>query len=136
MNNETVSDNNRKIAEYRTGLFNKRKGIRVGDFLKLRNGHYLRFSHDWGKDIQTSRGGSFYFGNGCCDFSGGLYGAVYKKLLVKSAENRMGTVWFFNNNEARAHNGIYIDIEFRVFEFSDEAEETNYLKKTWLDKEL
>jgi hypothetical protein len=65
-----LSEKNKMILEQREALFNKRLGMRVGDFLKIENDLYVRFSHDWGNDIQTALGGSFHFGNGSLSFSG------------------------------------------------------------------
>jgi hypothetical protein len=124
-----MTDRNETILNERMELLDKRKGIRVGDFLKLSTGKYLRFSHDWGDDIQTSKGGSFYLGRGYCEFSGGLYGAIDKIDLKEIPETRNGQVWFFRNNQARAHNGIYFDAPFRVFEFNDLEKEKSYIKK-------
>lgn len=120
---------NETILEERTKLFNKRPGVRVGDFLKLSNGKYLRFSHNWGNKVQTSGvdKGSFYFGNGYCEFSGSLYAPIDKSKLTQLDETAEGDIWIFNNNEICAHNGVYFKIKFRVFEITDKDAEKQYV---------
>ena len=125
---------NEQILNDRTAKFNERQGARVGDFLKLRNGNYVRFSHNWGEDIQTACewSGSFYLASSSCSFSGSLYGAIKHKLMRQIDETKKGAVWFFNNDEARAHNGFNTEMDFRVFEIIDPEIEPEILKKTGL----
>lgn len=124
---------NETILKERSELFNKIPGIRVGDYLKLSDGTYLRFSHDWGDAIQTSNtyGGRFYLGDGYLSFSGGLHPAIDKHVLKEIQESKPGKIWFFKNDYAVAHNGIDFEIDFRVFELTDKEFEKEYINK-WL----
>lgn len=122
-----MKEQNEKILNERTANYNKCDGVRVGDFLKSHAGDYFRFSHDWGIDIQTCRDGSFYLGKNHTEYSGGLAGAIEKDLMHQLDETKAGRFWFFNNNEARAHNGHDVMVDCRVFQIIDPEIEQNYL---------
>lgn len=124
-----MKTNEMMLAE-RVEKLDKIDGIRVGDFLKLSNGNYLRFSHDWGYSVQVSKMGgdsSFYLDRGFCSFSGGLYPAIDKSKIKQINDKKMGDVWFFKNDYATAHNGIHFQIDFRVFELNDKKFEKKYI---------
>ncbi|MEH2525842.1 MULTISPECIES: hypothetical protein [unclassified Bradyrhizobium] len=96
------------------------QGPRVGDYVIMPDGEYRRFTHDWGADIQTTckgASGSFYFGTGYMDYSGGLDPALLKSRLVPTDEIKPGPVWFFHHNERRAHNGVYALVDCRVYRY-------------------
>ena len=116
---------NDTILKNRMEKLNEKKGARNGDFLKLPNGKYTRFTHDWGDSLQTGclrianesgNCGSFYLGSGSMSYSGSLDPAIDRSKLKLTDEIKLGRVWFFNNGEARAHNGIDFDVPLRVFE--------------------
>jgi len=90
-------------------------GQRVGDFAILRDGRTMRFSHHWGDSIQVSEGGSFYFGGEYMSFSGGLEPAIPVEQFQDTGETRKGSAWFFHHNQARAHNGVDVQVPCRVY---------------------
>jgi hypothetical protein len=80
MNN--LDEKDTAILAEREAAFNNHKGPRVGDFVRMLDYSIQRFSYDWGKDIQTTNGGSFYLdSNGLASFSGGLNPAIMKDTL-------------------------------------------------------
>lgn len=95
------------------------KGPRVGDFIDFADVVTHRFSHDHGKKwgIQTSPiGGSFYMTpGGYLSYSGGLQPAIKHDQLVDTGELRLGTVWFFHHDRARASSAVKANIPCRVF---------------------
>ena len=115
--------NNLEILSSREKRFNNEPGARVGDYLQLPYGMYTRFTHDHGDQLQTGGGaGSYYLGNsGYCDYSGGLDSGLKHNEIELTSEVKPGAIWFFNNNEAKADNGFYTDINFRVFKLKDGA---------------
>lgn len=100
---------------------------RVGDYVIFADGRERRISYVYGPDweelsgVQTSDGGSWYFGNGYCDFSGALYPIVRMDTLTRTDEIKMGSVWFFHHGYHTAGNGIDFMIPFRVYKCSVEA---------------
>lgn len=132
---------NNDILAKRTESFNKRQGPRVGDFLKCEEGFYTRFTHDWGDKIQTGgMCGSYYLGDGYISHSGGLDSGVSKKDIILTQETKEGKIWFFKDDHHTAHNGIYFNIPFRVFQLKDGTDISGlddykeYLKNKELEK--
>lgn len=115
---------NEEILQERTEQYNKKPGARVGDFLKLPYGLITRFTHEWEDSIQTggTKNGSYYLGGGYLSYSGGLDSGAKKIDLVATEETREGSIWFFKNNDSRAHNGIEFMIQQRVFELREGAD--------------
>lgn len=115
----TFDQQDAEILNRRISLYNRRTGPRVGDFLRMQDGAMLRFTHDWGDDIQTTIKGcgdaSFYLGNGYCSFSGSLDSAIPKTRIHATDEIKDGSVWFFHHDHAQAHNGVYTTMPFRVY---------------------
>lgn len=105
----------RVLARKRQRL--KQGGPLVGDLVLLPDGTTGRFSHDWGKDIQTSPGGSFYLGDGYTEFSGGLDKAIPKDKLVDTGNEDLARFWFFHHHEVKAHNGVYFKIPVPVYRY-------------------
>lgn len=118
MQHPKFDDTDKEILERREALFNARSGPRVGDFVRFPDGTVDRFSHDWGETIQTTKGGSFYLGNGYMSFSGGLDPAIDKADLRPTYEMRGGSCWFFHHNYHAAHNGVDVTIPCRVYEYT------------------
>ncbi len=112
-----------EILAERERLFNEVKGPRVGDFLRTKEDGMLRFTHDWGSDIQTTVSAkhpchgdaSFYLSDGHASFSGSLASAISKKKLRDTGEKLDGSFWFFHHDHFTAHNGVYFKIPCRVF---------------------
>lgn len=110
------AERDRQIIESRIEQYNKQQGPRVGDFLKLPNGEYHRFSHHWGDGLQTSKDGSFYFGNGYVSFSGSLDPSIKLSRIVPTEETKLGRVWIFSQDSMGAGRAVYAKVAFRVFE--------------------
>lgn len=102
--------------------FEEHKGPRVGDFIIMKDGNIERFSHDWGDDIQTCFGGSFWIGNsGNVEFSGGLNSAVMKNELELVPDDiQLGEFWIFHHHRVEAHNGVYFNLPCRTYKFKGE----------------
>lgn len=104
-----------EILAHRVALREMRRGPRVGDYLVFPDGHVERFSYDWGEDIQTSQGGSFYLGEGSASFSGGLNEALPKAAMEDTGAFLSGRFWFFHHGHVTAHNGVDVVAPCRVF---------------------
>jgi len=119
MPNWTFDEKDAEILKVRKATYDKIPGPRVGDFLKSGN-DFLRFTHDWGDDIQTTlkvrRSGNFYLGKGYCSFSGSLDSAIPKSKLRDTGEKEMGEFWFFHHDLWGAGRDVYFQMECRVFE--------------------
>ena len=114
MNN--LDEKDTAILAKRGAAFNSHKGPRVGDFVRMLDYSVQRFSHDWGKDIQTTNGGSFYLrSDGRVSFSGGLNNAIMKETLEETDETMVGIFWFFRHNQPIAHNGVNVNIMCKVY---------------------
>lgn len=98
-------------------LRDQETGPRIGDYVLFATGQLERFSHDWGADIQTSPGGSFYLnksGRGSLS-CGGLNPATPREELELTSATLPGSFWFFHHGLAGAGRGVYFDIPCRVF---------------------
>lgn len=118
---DKLDERDLKILEERAAAFVALEGPQVGDYVEFACGTVRRFSYKWDDGIQTSavNGGSYYlYQDGMVSFSGGLYPSVGFDKLVKSEEKRLGTFWFFSHNEPRAHNGVTVQVECRVWKCS------------------
>lgn len=113
----TFDEQDQSILTQRQQAFDTREGPRVGDFVIFPDGTYNRFSHDWGNDIQTSKGGSFYLSKSHMSFSGGLDPAIDKGQLTPLSETRNGQCWFFHHDYHTAHNGVDTRVKCRVFAY-------------------
>lgn len=100
------------------------EGVRVGDFLKVSENEYLRFTHDWGDSIQTTCGkghpcagnASFHaFSHGRLQFSGSLAPAIPKNKLIETEEIKDGSMWFFHHDERKANNSVKTTLPCRVY---------------------
>jgi len=119
-----------EILKERLKLFNTFDDVpRVGDYLKLKNGNYTRFTHGWDTGIQVGGGSSSYYFNpsGTFSYSGSLDPAIEYKRIIKTKEKRSGKIWFFKDDWAMAHNGIYFEIEFRVYKLIEKSYEVECL---------
>lgn len=104
------------ILHERTKRRETRTGPRIGDFIRMLDGRLMRFSHDWGDDIQISEGGSFYLSEGGgLSFSGGLEPPILKSTIVDTGEQRDGWVWFFHHGVSGAHRGVRCALPCRVY---------------------
>jgi len=122
---KTHMKENMPLFKKREKLYNKKKGIRVGDWIKEKNGNFTRVTYVWndGKTIhrvQTggSKFGQYYLGDGHIDYSGSLdegYNTNETKFK-KMSYKRDGGVWFFRNDFRTADNAVNYVMKFRVFE--------------------
>jgi hypothetical protein len=81
------------------------------------NWHWERFSYNWGNDIQTCYGGSFYLhDHGLASMSGGLNPAIPKSEIVLDVFEpmRAGAFWFFHHGSSGAHRGIDVVLPVNV----------------------
>lgn len=147
MNNDKLKEVNDNILKARLEQFNLIPGARLGDFIKLPSetgDFYTRITHIWEGDNMLQTGGSagnaYYLGNGYLSYSGGLDPGLKADDLIPTDEKKQGLIWFFSNNESRAHNGVEYSIEFRVFTIKEGADIHNlydysdHLKKIMLSK--
>jgi hypothetical protein len=116
-----------RIVAERFALLNQQEGPRNGDFVDFADGVTRRVSHVYGPDwkdmagVQTSDGGSWYLDEGWCSFSGSLYGVVKMTTLTLTDKLRPGLCWIFHHNYHTAHNGVDVEISFRVYKCSENA---------------
>lgn len=125
MQKELVADRkeNMPLFKKRERAYNRIKGIRVGDWVKEKDG-YTRVTYIWRDDdktyqIQTggSKFGQFYLGDGYISYSGGLdTGFNPNKVKYEQLKGRrIGSVWFFKNDYHTADNAVVYTMKFRVF---------------------
>jgi hypothetical protein len=121
--NDNLDARDQEILEKRIELLNDKKGIRVGDYIRFADGELRRVSYIWRYDdadqsIQTSKGGSYYLGDGFVSMSGSLFTGIKPDTLTPTTELMAGSVWFFHHNLAGAGRGKNAYINFRVYECS------------------
>ena len=116
------------ILNRRIGAYTVSAGPTEGDFVDFADGVTRRISFitplDWLPEcdsVQTSKGGSFYLGNGYASFSGSLCPGVKRGTLTDKGEWRNGACWFFHHDHHRAHNGVEVSAPFRVYRCSESA---------------
>lgn len=118
--------NNRAILKRRLMKLNTRKGPRVGDWIKEKNGNFTRITYIWRdeRDIpfQYQTGGykhsQYYFGEGYLQYSGGLDSGyeVPPTRFKKLSYTRLGSAWIFDHDIHQAGGAVYYQIPFRVYE--------------------
>lgn len=123
-----IDRENEEILMARQHGLDNRTGIGVGDFVRYGDGEPVyRVAHHWGDSLQLTDGrfgASFYLGkDGYCDFSGGLMPGIDIRKFHATDESMSGPVWFFSQNNAKAHNGFYAYAQFRVWELEGGLEE-------------
>lgn len=120
---EILPDKNQQILQESMAAYNKRRGPRVGDFLRNPDGTFTRFTHDWGDHIQTGGGSnSFYLGNGYCSYSGSLDTGIMKADIVRTKETKKGMIWFFNEGWSGPNRAVHYEVDFRVFDIKEGAD--------------
>lgn len=121
------------ILTSRIKKLNERQGRpRIGDFVIYPDNSERRFTYDWtdvGGGLQTTcptvNDASFYLTkSGHCDFSGALDDALPLNELEETDERRLGAVWFFSNDHAKAHNGVRAKIPFRIYRYKPASQES------------
>ncbi len=126
-----LDDRDASERAVRLAAFDAVDDVRLGDYVRFSCGTLRRISYitplDWNEgddpvdSVQTSKGGSWYFGRGYCSFSGSLYNGVPRTSLTLTDEVLDGDVWMFRHDHRAAHNGVYFSIPFRVYECNREA---------------
>lgn len=94
------------------------QGPRVGDWLDTPKGQF-RIALCSKDTIQPTmytaeENHGFYLG-GAISYSGSLGEPVQLDQLQPTEEKRAALVWFFSENDVRAHNSVYQKADFRVF---------------------
>lgn len=123
----TLDQRDSEIIAQRLANIDSIDGPRVGDFVRFADNVERRISYHWRDDegwdggCQTSEGGSFYLGEHGCSFSGSLHPSVPTETLTLTDERRDGYVWIFHHDWHTAHNGVDVQIPFRVYESSANA---------------
>ncbi len=116
---ERQRERNQKILEERVAHYNEKEGVRVGDWIREKDGKMTRATYIWW-DGQVQNGGheygAFYLGDGYISYSGSLDEGYKKEQLRETDEMKDGLIWFFKNDIWMAHNGIEYKVPFRVFE--------------------
>jgi len=121
--NRGLDQRDRDILRKRVKLLNKRKGPRVGDYLRLPDGKITRITYIWsnsdGSPYSIQAGGGnygYYLGDGYVSYSGGLDpGFKMSKYTIKRSGTKPGHVWFFHNDWREADNSVNAVVRFRVF---------------------
>lgn len=94
----------------------------VGDWVRLPDDSMRRVTHDWDDRLQLTSGSfpgdaSFHIDReGYCSFSGSLSQAIPLEHFTVTDEAKDGSCWFFSNDWAYAHSGVYIRVPFRVWQ--------------------
>jgi hypothetical protein len=93
----------------------------IGDYVKIGD-DYVRLTLKIGDEFQYSNDGSIYLSNDSASYSGGFefkYGNTIKlnQLSQKPIDKKIGTFWFFSNNNVTGSNGVYFKDEFKVWEY-------------------
>jgi hypothetical protein len=130
LNHNIPDKRDMQIAEDRINLFNDRDGPRVGDFIIVPGGLYLRFAYDWGDQIQTTDkqyGGSFHIGNGYVSMSGGLEPGYLKEQIELTNETRRGYFWIEHHGHLCADCSIGLMFPCRVYITKDARAEREEL---------
>lgn len=115
-----IDDEDEAILLERVGRRARHGGMRVGDFVLLRDGDVRRVTWNWAADVQLTvkdQAGSFYFSpNGVMDYSGSLSRAYPKTRFREATGLREGACWIFHHDRQKAHNGVAALVPCRVYE--------------------
>jgi len=116
------------IIQSRLQAYDQVKGPRVGDFLNISYGKYVRFTHHWGDSIQTGPDSSGYcLTENSISYSGSLDPSIPIELFepYEYEPIKEGQIWAFSNGWAGAGRGVYLNVPFRVFQISQQKEILN-----------
>lgn len=111
----TLDERDREIVRQRVTHLDSNEGPRVGDFVRFADGTERRISYLWPDGAQTSEAGSYYLGDGYVSMSGSLHPCVPLESLTPTDEQMDGWVWIFHHDHHTAHNGVDVDVPFRVY---------------------
>jgi hypothetical protein len=107
------------IIAKRMAALDAMPGMRVGDFLRLKDGTLARVAYHWGHCVQPScsrHSGSFYLADGYVSYSGGLDASISITEFRLTGETDCGLVWIFHRNFIGAGRGVDAVVPFRVYE--------------------
>jgi hypothetical protein len=109
-------DKNHKIINEAFDYLDKIEGIRLGDFVRLGDGHKLRVTHVWDDSIQTYEDGSFCVDHSNISHSGSLYSGIPKENFSLTDEVKPGLIWVFDSGFWGAYRAVHYLVPFRVYE--------------------
>lgn len=134
-------DRDQEIVVERMTELDARTGIRVGDFLRYRDGTLARVAYVWDDSVQPASvavgrhpahwslnryapgvGGSYYLGDGYVSYSGSLHRGVSRDLLELTDATELGAVWIFHHGWSGAHRGVDTKVAFRVWSVDADAD--------------
>ena len=118
-----VFEKQKPIFKENLDVYNKKKGVRVGDYITDDKGNYTRVTYIWRNEkdvplrIQTGgNSGSYYLGKGYISYSGSLDSGYEPQEISKlPVGKKKGDFWTFKNNLSGADRGISASSDFRVF---------------------
>jgi hypothetical protein len=101
----------------------ERQGMRLGDYVQLRNGELRRVAHIWPDTVQLTTsltGGSFQLGKCGVSYSGGLEPGVPLQDIIPSRWNNStgnigGTFWVCERGILQAECAVYVTVQCRYF---------------------
>ena len=115
-NPSQATPRNIEIIQERQRLNLHRTTISQGDFI-LVNGRLHRVGHVYSPtEIQFGSGSVHLNPSGSCSMSGSMGEIISCEGYSFKGKLEMGSAWIFNNNEAKAHNGVDFHIHFKVWE--------------------
>jgi hypothetical protein len=122
---EEINIRNQAILNLRQARLDQREGINVGDFILVDGDKVMRVAHCWDDTIQPTISGcdaSFYMcPSGGCSMSGSLDRGISRERFQATNEKRAGSMWFFSEEMASAHNGYHTTAMFRVWILVEET---------------
>ncbi len=119
---QIVRDRNVERFNGLVDTYNKKKGVRIGDFIRLPYGIFVRVCHIWPDSLQTCSDGSFHLSGNYASYSGGLDSGVKVSDIVPTNETREGRVWIWKDGMSGANRGLDMMMNFRVFELKEGAD--------------
>jgi hypothetical protein len=121
----TFDDTDADLLAARLAKRSTIEGPRVGDWIEMLDGTLRRFTHDHGEHgLQTTAvsknydfgPGSFHLHrSGFMDYSGALDPCVKRQQIEDTGRTAPAPCWFFHHDMARAHNGVTVEIECRIY---------------------
>ena len=123
-----------QIIKERVTAFDKIEGIRVGDYIKEKDGNITRVTYIWDLEnepnqIQTGgNGGSYGLGIGHMEYSGGLNTGYLENEIKATDKRKEGKIWFFHHNYHTGHNGVEASMYFRIFEVVEISKEDTIIQ--------
>ena len=94
------------------------QGPRVGDWLDTPKGQFriaLCSKDTIQPTMYTAEENQGFYLGGAISYSGSLGEPVQLSRMYDSGEKRAALVWFFSENDVRAHNSVYQKADFRIF---------------------